>query len=85
MGRLPRLFVKDAAIAEEVVQETWLRVPRRLDRFESRSSLKRWISAIVINQAKARAWRERRSVPFSALWNPAERVLRRTSRCVLAP
>ena len=71
MVRLARLFVHDAAIAEEVVQETWLRVLRSLDRFEARSSLKRWISVIVINHAKAQALRERRSVPFSLLWDAA--------------
>jgi RNA polymerase sigma-70 factor (ECF subfamily) len=71
MMRLARLFVKDTAIAEEVVQETWLGVLRGLDRFEARSSLKRWISVIVINHAKARAVREQRSVPFSVLWDAA--------------
>ena len=72
MVRLARLFVRDTAVAEEVVQETWLGVLRGLDRFEARSSLKRWISVIVINHAKARALRERRSVPFSALWDAAD-------------
>jgi RNA polymerase sigma-70 factor, ECF subfamily len=72
MVRLARLFVKDAAIAEEVVQETWLGVLRSLDRFEARSSLKRWISVIVVNHAKARALRERLSVPFSLLWHTAD-------------
>ena len=38
-----------------------------LDRFEGRSSLKTWILRIVSNQAKTRAVRERRTVPFSAL------------------
>jgi RNA polymerase sigma-70 factor, ECF subfamily len=66
MVRLAHVFVRDAAIAEQVVQETWLGVLRGLDRFEARSSLKRWISSILINGAKTRAMRERRSIPFSA-------------------
>jgi RNA polymerase sigma-70 factor, ECF subfamily len=54
MVRLARVFVRDAAIAEEVVQEAWLGILRGLDRFEARSSLKRWISTILINRAKTR-------------------------------
>jgi RNA polymerase sigma-70 factor, ECF subfamily len=69
MVRLARLFVTDAAIAEDVVQETWMGVLRGLDRFEARSSLKRWISTIVINRAKGLAAREGRSIPFSVLWD----------------
>jgi RNA polymerase sigma-70 factor, ECF subfamily len=67
MVRLAHVFVRDAAIAEEVVQEAWLGVLRGLDRFEAHSSLRRWISSILINRAKTRAARERRSIPFSAL------------------
>jgi RNA polymerase sigma-70 factor, ECF subfamily len=65
--RLAHVFVRDAAVAEEVAQETWLGVLCGLNRFEARSSLKRWISSILINGAKTRAMRERRSIPFSAL------------------
>jgi RNA polymerase sigma-70 factor (ECF subfamily) len=67
MVRLACVFVRDAAIAEEVVQEAWLGILRGLDRFEARSSLKRWISSILIKGAKTRAIRERRTIPFSAL------------------
>lgn len=65
--RLARTFVRDRAVAEEVVQETWLAVLDGIDRFEGRSSLKTWIFQILSNRAKTRAVRERRSAPFSAL------------------
>jgi RNA polymerase sigma-70 factor (ECF subfamily) len=55
------------AVAEEVVQETWIAVLRGIDRFEGRSSLRTWIMRILANTAKTRAARERRSVPFSSL------------------
>ncbi|HUZ82693.1 MAG TPA: sigma-70 family RNA polymerase sigma factor, partial [Gaiellaceae bacterium] len=59
------------ALAEEVVQETWLRVLGALDRFEGRSSLKTWVFRILVNTAKTRAQREGRVLPFSALQDPA--------------
>lgn len=65
--RLALVFVPNRAVAEEVVQETWLRVLQGIGRFEERSSLKTWISRILVNTAKTRARREGRSVPFSAL------------------
>jgi RNA polymerase sigma-70 factor (ECF subfamily) len=65
--RFARTFVRDRAVAEEVVQETWLAVIGGLDRFEGRSLLKTWIFRILANRAKTRGMREARSVPFSAL------------------
>jgi len=67
MLRLAMLFIPSQAIAEEVVQETWIGVLHGLDRFEGRSSLKTWIFRILTNRAKTRAQREGRSVPFSSL------------------
>src|SRR3954451_1845426 len=64
--RMALMFVRDRAVAEEVVQETWLAVLRGIDRFEGRSSLKTWIYRILMNTAKTRAKREARSIPFSA-------------------
>src|SRR3712207_4209760 len=65
--RVATIYTGSRAVAEEVVQETWLGVIRGLDRFEGRSSLKTWIFKILTNTASTRAARERRSVPFSAL------------------
>jgi RNA polymerase sigma-70 factor (ECF subfamily) len=68
--RLAQTYVADAAVAEEVVQETWLGVLAGLDRFEARSSLKTWMFRILINRAKTRGAREGRSIPFSAFGEP---------------
>jgi RNA polymerase sigma-70 factor (ECF subfamily) len=65
--RVAMLSVGSRAVAEEVVQDTWLGVLRGLDGFERRSSLKTWIFKILTNVATSRAERERRSVPFSSL------------------
>lgn len=70
--RLAMAYVPSHAVAEEVVQETWLGVLEGLSRFEGRSSLKTWIYRILINRAKTRGVRESRSVPFSPLGTSAE-------------
>lgn len=59
-------FTGNRALAEEIVQETWMAVVTGLDRFERRSSLKTWIFRILANRARTRASREARTVPFSA-------------------
>jgi len=64
--RLATIYVASRAVAEEVVQETWLGVLQGLARFEGRSSLKTWIFRILTNRAKTRGEREGRSIPFSA-------------------
>ena len=70
MLRLARTFVRDRAVAEEVVQETWLAVLNGIERFEGRASLKTWMFQILSNRARTRAVRERRSAPFSSLLGP---------------
>jgi RNA polymerase sigma-70 factor (ECF subfamily) len=64
--RIARMYVPTGEIAEDVVQETWLAVLNGIGRFEGRSSLKTWIYSILINIAKTRGQRERRSIPFSS-------------------
>jgi RNA polymerase sigma-70 factor (ECF subfamily) len=63
MLRLATSFVPNQAVAEEVVQDTWLALLRGLDRFEGRSSLKTWLFSILVNQARTTGTREHRSVP----------------------
>ena len=65
--RVARSYVSSQAVAEEVVQETWLGVLRGLDRFEGRSSMRTWIFRILINRAQTRGVGESRTIPFAAL------------------
>lgn len=67
MTRVAMAFVSRRAVAEEVVQETWLNVVRGLDGFEARSSLRTWIYSILGNCASRRAQQEQRLVPLSEL------------------
>ncbi len=67
MLRVAGHYVRDRAVAEEVVQETWLAVLEGIDRFEGRSSLRTWIFTILANRAKTRGEREGRGIPFSSL------------------
>jgi RNA polymerase sigma-70 factor, ECF subfamily len=67
MLRVAQLYVSSRAVAEEVVQETWLAVLTGIGRFEGRSSFKTWLFRILANRAQTRATKEGRSVPFSAL------------------
>jgi RNA polymerase sigma-70 factor, ECF subfamily len=64
MLRLALLHVGRRAVAEEVVQDTWLTVLRSLERFERRSALQTWVLGIAINVARARARAERRMANF---------------------
>jgi RNA polymerase sigma-70 factor, ECF subfamily len=68
------LYVHDRAVAEEVVQDTWIGVLKGLDHFEPRASLKTWIFQILINRAKTCARREGRTIPFSAAWDSKAEV-----------
>jgi RNA polymerase sigma-70 factor (ECF subfamily) len=67
MMRVASLHVSSRAVAEEVVQETWLAVVKGLDSFEGRSSFKTWVFTILANQARSRGARDHRIVPFSSL------------------
>ena len=65
--RAAMTYVSSRAVAEEVVQETWLGVLRDLDRFQGRSSLKTWIFKMAANIARTRAGREGRCRPLSSV------------------
>ncbi|HEY1451783.1 MAG TPA: RNA polymerase sigma factor [Solirubrobacteraceae bacterium] len=60
--RLARVYVSDLAVAEEVVQDTWLAVLRGLEGFAGRSTFKTWLLSILVNRARSTGVREDRSV-----------------------
>jgi RNA polymerase sigma-70 factor (ECF subfamily) len=65
--RLALAHVPSRAVAEEVVQDTWLAVLNGIDRFRERSSLRTWIISILLNTTRTKGERERRVLPFSLL------------------
>jgi RNA polymerase sigma-70 factor (ECF subfamily) len=71
MKRVARGFVDSDAVAEEIVQETWLAVLGGIRRFQGRSALSTWIFSILVNQAKTHSSRERRATPFASV-GPAD-------------
>lgn len=50
--RMCLLYLKDYALAEDAVQETFLRAYRYYSKFEGRSSEKTWLTSIAINVCK---------------------------------
>ena len=62
MIALARSFVPSRAVAEEVVQDTWMGVLRGIGGFEGRSSFRTWLFRILVNRARTAGARERRSV-----------------------
>ena len=60
--RFAESFVGSRAVAEEVVQDSWLAVVRGVDRFEGRSTISTWLYHIVANRARTAGVREHRHV-----------------------
>ncbi|TCO77842.1 RNA polymerase sigma factor [Chromatocurvus halotolerans] len=65
----------DPATAEDVVQESWLRVIEAIHGFEARATLKTWLCSIAVNEARQRLRKSRREIPMdldSASASPME-------------
>jgi RNA polymerase sigma-70 factor (ECF subfamily) len=62
MLRLAGSFVASPAVAEEVVQDTWMGVLRGIDGFAGHSSFRTWLLRILVNRATSTGVRERRSI-----------------------
>jgi RNA polymerase sigma-70 factor, ECF subfamily len=70
MKRVARGYVQSDAVAEEVVQDTWLAIVAGIDRFQGRCALTTWMFSILTNKAKTRGQRERRTTPLSCVGEP---------------
>jgi RNA polymerase sigma-70 factor (ECF subfamily) len=68
--RVARSFVPSAAVAEEVVQDTWVGVLRGLPRFAGRSTFRTWLLSILVNRARSTGVAENRSVPVGDAAGP---------------
>jgi RNA polymerase sigma-70 factor, ECF subfamily len=68
--RVARAFVPSAAVAEEVVQDTWVGVLRGMPRFAGRSTFRTWLLSILVNRARSTGAAEGRTVPVGAATEP---------------
>jgi RNA polymerase sigma-70 factor (ECF subfamily) len=57
-----RMVGGDEAEADDIMQETWLRAARALDRFRWESALSSWISGIALNRVRELARKKKRSL-----------------------
>ncbi len=61
-------YVRPKEVAEEVAQEAWEAFLQSLPKFEpTTATVKTWLFRILVNCARARGRKERRSMPMSAL------------------
>jgi RNA polymerase sigma-70 factor (ECF subfamily) len=69
--RFAETLVPTRAVAEEVVQDTWLGVVKGIHRFEGRSSVRTWLFRVLVNRARSAGAREQRNIPLDrddSLW-----------------
>ena len=62
--RIAESYVGRGGGAEDLVQETWEAVAKHAAEFEGRSSLRTWITRILMNRATTRRSRQKRLVPL---------------------
>lgn len=70
--RFAELQLRDAAMAEDVVQETLLAAERGVKNFKGRSSIKTWLYSILKRKIIDALRSRRRETPISQIGNAAE-------------
>jgi RNA polymerase sigma-70 factor, ECF subfamily len=63
MFAVARTHVANREVAEDVVQDTWLALLKGIDGFQGRSSLRTWLFRVLVNIAKTRGVRDKRTTP----------------------
>jgi RNA polymerase sigma-70 factor (ECF subfamily) len=71
MLRVARQYVPNQAIAEEVVQDSWVAVLRGIGAFQGRCQFGTWLMRILLNTARKRGLREHTPVRWDALRVPS--------------
>lgn len=71
--RVARGVLRDAAEAEDAVQETYMRAFTALHTFRGDASLSTWLTRIALNEALGRRRRKSETVDLAALDTPEER------------
>ncbi len=67
MLRLANVYASSPAVAEEIVQESWVAVLDALPGYRGHARLRTWICGILINIARRYTQREQRTVPLASL------------------
>jgi RNA polymerase sigma-70 factor (ECF subfamily) len=64
--RFARARISDPAVAEELVQDTWLALVQGIHRFEGRSTLRTWLFHVLMYRINERQRRQKRlrALPF---------------------
>lgn len=96
--RFAYLVVRDASLAQDVVQEAFLKVFRSINKFQFRSSFKSWLYRVAVNEAitilrrrrikedldpTPDANRGREAITATRDWQPEEAVLESEERRLL--
>lgn len=71
--RVARSMLRDAAEAEDALQDAWLSAFQAMGNFRGEASLATWLSRVVVNQCLARMRRQKRRdniVPMVAMGGP---------------
>ena len=72
MLRAARALLGDHDAAEDACQDAWLSAMRGITSFEERSSLRTWLTRIVINEAKMRLRRSGRETSIEVIGTDAD-------------